>query len=120
MSSILEIRGALAAALDGVPGVNGYAYAPRAYKPGDAWSQWGGCEPPEAGPYPANFVHLWRVLIILPSDERAADEWTDEHLSDLVDALRPILSVTDVGDARLPADGATPAYRALLITGETE
>jgi len=119
--SIIETREAIAAAVSAVAGVTGYPYAPRAYKSGDAWSQWGGAEPPDGdGRYPANFVHMWRVVFVLPADEEAADVWTDAHLEPLVDALRPILSITDIGDARLPADGAIPAYRAMIITGETE
>jgi hypothetical protein len=120
MSGIVATRTALAGALSDVDGVRGYVYAPTVYKPGDAWAQWAGAEPPEGGRYRNNFVHSFRVIIILPVDAETSDSFVDGHLDALVDAIAPTLTVSSIGSASLPGDGTQAAFKALVITGETE
>jgi hypothetical protein len=76
-------RDAIAAALSTVAGVTGYSYKPVTPKAGDAWPLWAGGE---RGPG-RSFQYTWRVLILLPKDERAASAWIDEHVEALVDAM---------------------------------
>lgn len=119
MSGIAATREAVAGALDTVADLRGYAWPPRAYKPGDAWAQWGGAGLAGDG-YATTFTSRYRVIVILPDDQKAADRFADDHLDAIVAALAPILSITGVDPVSLPADGSQAAYLALVITGETE
>lgn len=118
--SIVQDRTDLRDALENVDGVTAYVYAPSIYKPGDTWAQWAGAEPPEDGRYRNNFVHAYRVLVILPPDAERADAFVDAHLDAIVDAIAPTLTVSGIAYASLPADGSQAAFKALVITGETE
>lgn len=120
MSGIIATRTALANALAGVDDVAGYAWPPSTYKPGDAWGQYGGAAAAENGRYRTTFTTTYRVILILPADQEAADAFVDGHLDELVEAIAPILSVTQIDIAPLPASGSAAAYNALIIIGETE
>lgn len=118
--SIVTTRTEMAGALSDVPGVRGYIYAPTIYKPGDAWAQWGGGEPPEDGRYRNNFINTYRVIVVLHPDAETADRFVDEHLDLIIDAIAPTLTVSGFAYVSLPAEGSQAAYKALVITGETE
>jgi hypothetical protein len=77
-------RDAIAAALSTVAGVTGYAYRPATPRPGDGWPLWSTADRSEGWV----FIYAWRVLIALPSDERLASAWIDEHQEALVDAMQ--------------------------------
>lgn len=117
---IVAKKTALAAALTALTDVTGYVYAPKAYKPGDAWPRWGGAEAAETGAYARTFTHAYQVVVVLPADMIAADTWVSEHLDDIVDALADLLAITEIQYARLPAEGSQAAYHAMIIVGETE
>lgn len=120
MSGIVATRTALKDALNTVTDITGYIYAPTVYRPGDAWAQFGGAAAPEDGRYRGTFTSTFRVIVVLPADAESADAFTDAHLDDLVDAVGPVLSVTTIDYAPLPANGSQAAYNALIIIGETE
>lgn len=119
MSGIVATRQAIGAALDAVDGINGYGWPPRAYKPGDAWGQWGGAGLAGDG-YATTFTSRFRVIVVLPADQKTADAFADEHLDAIVAALAPLLAITGIDPVSLPADGSQAAYPALIIIGETE
>ncbi len=82
----MSYRDDIAEALSTADGVTGYAYRPTATKPGDAW--------PLSGPWERSegltFIRTWRVMVLLPQDDRAASDWADDHVEALVDALLPV------------------------------
>lgn len=83
MASFFAAREAFATALSAVPGVNGYAWKPTTPKPGDAWVRRGRSERAA----PGAFQNVWTIVLLLPGDERAQEQWTDERLEQLIDAV---------------------------------
>lgn len=81
--SLAGDRQRFADALSTVTDVNGFAYRPTTLNAGDAWTLYGGSDRADG----LAFVHNWRVLVALPTDEVAASTWIDEHFDALVDAL---------------------------------
>jgi hypothetical protein len=120
MSGIIETRTALAAALSAVDGVTGYRYAPTVWKIGDSWAQFINAEPPEDGRYRNNFVQAYRVIVLLSPDPETSEVFVDAHIDALVDALAPILTVSGYSQTSINPEGTQTAFRALVITGETE
>lgn len=112
--TLIAKRAEFATALSTVDDVTGYAYRPATPKTGDAWPLLGPLERDDG----LAFMVTWRVIVLLPSDERDASAFIDAHFEDLVDALEPIAFV----------DGATPVGRpaeagseyALEITTRSE
>lgn len=118
--SIAAVRAAVKVALDSVDGVTGYLYAPNIYKDGDGWCQWGGFLPPETGPYATSFTDTFRVIVIMPADQKTADLFLDAIIGPLIAALSPVMSITRGDYVKLPQSGSQAAYSALAIIGETE
>lgn len=87
-----EERQPIAEALSTVAGVNGFAYKPRAATLGDAWPQWLGGEHVAPGVFQTN----WRIVVLVPVDEQAQEEWINAHLQPLVEALADVVWITDV------------------------
>lgn len=100
--SLTGDRAAIAAALTAVDGVTGHTYRPTTARPGDAWPLLGALERAEA----SVFYVTWRVLVMLPQDERAASEWVDDRVGDLVDALQPHGFVDRIEPVALAASGS--------------
>lgn len=101
--SISGDRQAIADAMSTVDGVNGHRYRPQVIMPGAAWPLLGVMERGPAG----DFDVTWRVVVILPTGERRASEWFDEHHEQVADALadfgyveriEPGLADTEAGD----------------------
>lgn len=86
------MRAYAAALLDAVDGVRGFARKPVAAKVGDAWLKFTGMEHIAQGGWQAG----WQVVILLPADELAADDWLVSHLEDIQDALAPALWIINV------------------------
>jgi hypothetical protein len=109
-------RQAFANALSTVNGVRGYTYKPGAPRPGDAWAQWTGDTVDDAS---GQMMSGWSVLVVLPQDERAADEWIDEHAQELGDALQQgqVAYVDGFAPANLNPNGT---LYGLLITTRSE
>jgi len=70
-------------ALDTVDEVNAFAYRPAAPKTGDAWPLIQDMERQTA----LNFDVTWRVVVILPDDERKASDWFEAHHEPIAEAL---------------------------------
>ena len=109
-----EARATLAAALSTVDDCKGYATAPTAPRTGDGWALWGGAERWDTG---GPFINTWRVVVVLPSDEVAADTWIAGHLEDLIDALTPVAHVDSAAPALAQASG-NDAYRLQITVRE--
>jgi hypothetical protein len=114
--SLIGKREAFADALDEVSGVRGYPYRPGAPRKGDAWPQWGGGE---VDPASGQILNGWSVLVMLPQEERAADEWVDAHAQLIGDALEraDVAYVSGFAPANLSPNGTV---YGLLITTRSE
>lgn len=114
--SLIGKREAFRDALDALAGVKGYAYRPGAPRAGDAWPQWSGGTIDEPSGQIANG---WAVLVMLPQQERAADEWVDEHAQTIADAIEraDVARVEGFAPANLSPNGQV---YGLLITTRSE
>lgn len=106
----MSYRDDIAAALSAADGVTGYAYRPTTAKPGDAWPLSGQWDRSEG----LTFIRTWRVVVLLPQDDRAASDWADDHMEDLVDALLPVGFVDRIDF--VPAAAESTDQFALQIT----
>lgn len=107
-------RQAIAAALNTVRDVRGTARRPTVLRPGAAWPQWAGAERGSA----FTFLRTWRVYVVLPADEAAADLWADEHIDALAAALEPVIFVSEVAPILLNTPEGD--MFALMLTGRAE
>ena len=73
--SLADGRTELAGILSTVSGVAGHRYRPSAARSGDAWPLVESLDNEQVGA----FQVTWRVVVVLPSDERAASDWFDTH-----------------------------------------
>jgi hypothetical protein len=114
--SLAGKRQAFADTLSTVAGVNGHPYRPGAPRAGDAWPQWaGGTVHEESG----QIVNGWSVLVYLPQEERAADDWVDARAQLIGDALE--LAQVAYVDGFAPANlSPTGTVYGLLITTRSE
>lgn len=99
-----DVRVELATAIDTVSGLKGHPRRPSTIGTGDAWPVWRGAERSAAHTY----VDTFAVMISLPGDEAAADQWADERGSQVeaalegllyVTGIRPVIIATDAGDS---------------------
>jgi len=81
--SLTDARATIAAAMNGVPDVRGYAFRSATPRPGDSWPLLGALE---HGPG-NEFVATWRVIVFLPQTEATASEWIDSHWEEIFTAL---------------------------------
>lgn len=107
-------RESFAVALSTVDGVTGHAYRPAAPKAGDAWPLLSTLERAEG----LAFFVTWRVLLVLPQDERTASDWFDSKTEALVDALSPLAFVERIEPVTVPANSGE--LLALQITMRSE
>jgi hypothetical protein len=110
----VSIRDDLAAVLSTVDGVKGYPKAPAAWNTGDGWPLWSGANRWEDS---GLFVDTWRIMIVLPSEEGAADAWIDAHLQALVDAISPVAFIDSMVPALAQASG-NDIYRLQITVRE--
>lgn len=110
----MNVRDAIAAAASTVVGVNVQPYYTQTTKPGT------GCVRRDATTYPNRLagVVTWSVVVVLPSDLRAADEWMDEHVPQLVAALAREMTVKTATPVVMPFDAT--GVPAVLIEGTRE
>lgn len=81
------LRSDLAQALSTVAGVNGYLKKPAALATGDGWPRVTGLQHVAPGAWETS----WQVVIILPDDEVARDEWLIARYDAVIDALAPLV-----------------------------
>lgn len=113
--SLADDRTELATILSGVAGLKGHRYRPTSLNAGDSWPLVESLDNAIAGA----FQVTWRVVVILPSDERAASDWFDQRWEMVADAL---LDEFGVVDRIQPAavDTEAGAVSALLFTVRKE
>ncbi len=93
VASFFAARAAFADALTSVSGVKGYQWKPSAPKVGDGWPRWQGSEHLA----PGAMQTTWQIVILLPVDERAQQEWIESRLEQLIDALTEAADAFVVG-----------------------
>jgi len=113
--SLAGKRQEFADALSTVDDVTGYAYRPADPRAGDAWPVWGGSDRDDDR---LPFTTSWRVVIQLPQEERASDEWIDAHEQDLFDAISPVAFIDGFAPANLGGQNST--VYGLVITTRSE
>jgi hypothetical protein len=109
-----DTRVAIAAALDTVQGLTGTPRRPKLVTAGAAWPQWGGSERADGGA----FLVTWNILVVLPAQEQDADEFVDDRLDDLYDAIQPVAHITGYQPAQLQTSEGD--LYALMITARSE
>ncbi|MEU5939405.1 hypothetical protein ABZ807_09460 [Micromonospora sp. NPDC047548] len=112
--SLVGDRTTIANALTTVEGVKGYAYRPKATKPGDGWPLLSSLDR-AAG---RSFTVTWRILIVLPGGEVAASEWIDAHHEQLVDGLLDVGFVDTIAPVKF--DTGAGDLHGLQITMRSE
>jgi hypothetical protein len=117
MSTTLDTKTAIAAALSTVEGVTGYPSRPRSLKPGDAFVRWAGWTRADGTAY----MSVFNITLILPQlSEDAADAEAYRIADQLGDVLQPLLFVDSFTPSLVPVDGAQRGLFALTISGRTE
>lgn len=81
-----EVRPDIAEALSEVDGVTGYTRRPSAPRVGDAWPKWSG----DTHVAPGAFETTWQIVVLLPNDEAAQEEWIVARRVALVEALAAV------------------------------
>ncbi|MER5703479.1 hypothetical protein ABT023_16260 [Micromonospora sp. NPDC002296] len=112
--SLAGARNDIEAALSTAPGVKGYAYRPITPRPGDGWPLLSALDRADG----LAFTATWRVLVLLPQDERAASDWIDAHHEELVDALLPVGFVDRLEPVVLTAGPADQYALQITMRGE--
>lgn len=112
MSSLAEARAGLAAAINGIDGLQYFAQTPGTPRVGDSWLRWSAERDGDAG----GIEITWSIAVVTPQDETAADAWIDDRIDDLLAALRPVTYVTGYAPARLEPPGASPIIGLLITT----
>jgi hypothetical protein len=106
----MSARTEIAAALSGVAGVNVTSNYRQVTKPGEGFVRLVAMTPEQFG-----FNAEWEVVIALPQDNKAAEEWIDSNFTSLVGALYRDLHVTRIAPAVLNYEAAST--NALVLTG---
>lgn len=88
----MSVRDDFAAALSSVAGVRGSIIRPRVPKTGCGWPRWAGAERNDGV-----LEDSWHVLILVPDEPRAQDQWIAEHLQPLVEAITPVAYIDAIG-----------------------
>jgi len=112
--SLSADRAELAQILSTIDGVSGFAYRPKIMSSGNAWPLLG---PLERGPAD-DYLATWRVVIILPTDERKASDWFANHLEDITDALDQFSYVERIEPYAVQTEGGD--VNAMLLTMNKE
>lgn len=107
-------RTEIKAALDTVADVTGYAYRPTAPREFDAWPVLGALEHADG----MAFYVTWRVLLLLPNDERAASYWVDGHAEALIEALTEVGYVDRLEPVLIPGEGGDRPGLQVEMRGE--
>jgi hypothetical protein len=112
--SLARGREAIVDALRPVVGVKPHTYRPTTPNVGDAWPLLGPLERDQGWA----FIVTWRVLVLLPQDERAASDWLDANLEAIFDALNPAGFVDRAEPVTITAGGSEQFALQLTIRGE--
>lgn len=105
----------IAAAASTVEGVQCSPYYVNQTTPGQAHVQWMRTEYPNR----LGGEDYWAVLVTLPSDAAAAQQWIEEHKAALVEALGEELIVTQALPQIVP-ETDNPSKKVLAVEGHRE
>jgi len=107
-----EVREAIAQAANAVDGIHVSAYFRQTTKPGDGMVRLERINRDTSG---FGYMNIWQVLVVLPQDIAQAEQYLDEKVSDLVEAISEELIVTSVTPQQLALDTGT--IPVVLIEG---
>lgn len=107
-----ELREEIAQAASLVDGVNVKPYFRQTTKSGDGWVSLQRSDRDESG---FGWMDRWAVTIVLPQDVRSAEDWMDDHLDPLANALKDYLIVTAFVPSTLRMDSGE--VNGLVIEG---
>lgn len=111
-----DVRAELAAALTAMGnGIRGHVYRPAAIRPGDAWPTLGPAERADGDAW----MSTWQITVCVPTGDRAASEWFDQHIALILDGLKAALYVTGYQPVALPTNGGGDLF-AVQILGQRE
>lgn len=98
----MSAREALATAANTVEGITAHPYVSNDTKPGTAFVRLDRID------YPNRFggVAFWNVILILPQEQRTAEQYLEANLPALRDALGAEMTLTTVRRVRLDIPGA--------------
>lgn len=98
----MSTRSELAAAASTVEGITGHEYVVGDTDPGTVYPRLDRIEYPN----PFGGIAHWNVVLVLPQDYAAAEQYVEQKLPFLKAALDPHLAITAVVLQRLQLDGA--------------
>lgn len=81
---------------------------------GVAWPKTGRWDRAEGQSY----ARSWQIWIVLPTDELGADDWLDDNLGDVDEALRPVVFVDSYEPVLIPTGAGS--LHGVLITAHSE
>lgn len=111
----MTVREELAAAASTVAGVECSPYYEVQTTPGQAYVQWMRTDYPNR----LGGEDYWAVLVTLPTDAAAAQQWIEQHKAALVDALGEALVVTQALP-QLVTETDNPSKKVLAVEGHRE
>jgi hypothetical protein len=114
--SLSEAREEITAALSTVAVLHAHPERPATMVPGTAWPFWRGWTL-SAGTTGLP-ISGWEVIVVTGKTERSATDFVDEHLADVVDALRPAGWFTAVDPIRFPTEAGDVFAVSVKITRE--
>jgi hypothetical protein len=109
--SLTGQRSELAEALSTVQDVNGFKYRTKTMNTGDAW----GLIERLTNPGGMNHQVTWRVVVVLPPNEKDSSEWFDSHYEEISDVLNEQFGfVEEIELANLQVEGNNSRPAALF------
>ena len=109
------VRTAIAAAANGVDGINCMPNYRQSTKLGDACVRLEGRRRDASG---VGYVDTWQVWVAIPQDVVQAEKWIDDHTAPLTAALEPLLWVTSITPVTLQYD--TQKTNGVIFEGTRE
>lgn len=110
--SLSAQRQELATLLSTLDDLRGHPYRPRTFPPGAAWPLLVSIDREE------DLAVRWVVVVVLPSDERKASEWFDEHHGEIAEVLEDSYTVERIEPHSEPTEAGD--LNAMLITVRKE
>ncbi|GAA1977523.1 hypothetical protein GCM10009798_43430 [Nocardioides panacihumi] len=111
--SLTDDRQVIAAAASTVTGIDCEPSYQQSLTPGDGFVRLAVSNRADNG---FGFVNTWQVWIALSQDVATAEEWMDDHLSEVIDALDPVLLITSATPSELILAGGA-SINGLIVEG---
>lgn len=107
----IDARDQFAAAISHITDCVGFRIAPVAPRIGDGWVELAGAERFDGG----LFVWTWIVSIVVPKEDKAAQDWVIGHVEDAIETIQAM--VAHVSEVR-PASGGDTNFLQLTCIKE--